>query len=43
MEARCLVRKTENGTVTQSEESITLMRVYRFSHHGSEASVIRMT
>ncbi|WP_418729477.1 hypothetical protein [Dialister invisus] len=26
--------KTENGMVTQSEESVTLMTSYRFSHHG---------
>ena len=26
--------KTENGMVTQSEESITLMTSYRFPHHG---------
>ena len=38
----CLVGKTKNGTVTQSEESITLMRVYQFPHYGSEESVIRM-
>ncbi|MBS6715558.1 MAG: hypothetical protein KH231_08860 [Dialister sp.] len=26
--------KTENGTVTRSEESITLMTSYRLPHHG---------
>ena len=29
----CLVGKTENGTVTQSEESITRMTSYGFPHH----------
>ena len=27
--------KTENGTVTQSEESITLVTAYRFPHHSN--------
>ena len=31
----CLVGKTGNGTVTRSEESITLMASYRFPHHGN--------
>ena len=30
----CFVGKTGNGTVTQSEESITLMTSYRLPHHG---------
>ncbi len=29
--------KTENGTVTQSEESITLVTAYRFPHHSSRS------
>ena len=29
------MEKTENGMVTQSEESITLMTSYRFPHHGN--------
>ena len=33
----CLVRKTENGTVTQSEESITLVTAYRFPHHDNRS------
>ena len=28
------MRKTGNGMVTQSEESMTLMTSYRFPHHG---------
>ena len=31
----CLMGKTGNGTVTRSEESITLMASYRFPHHGN--------
>ena len=30
----CCSKKTGNGTVTQSEESITLMTSYRLPHHG---------
>ena len=30
----CFVGKTGNGTVTQSEESITRMTSYRLPHHG---------
>ena len=33
----CFVGKTENGTVTRSEESITLVTAYRFSHHSSRS------
>ncbi|MFR1862784.1 MAG: hypothetical protein ACLTJQ_02140 [Dialister invisus] len=29
--------KTENGTVTWSEESITLVTAYRFPHHSSRS------
>ena len=29
--------KKENGMVTQSEESVTLMTSYRFPHHGSRS------
>ena len=29
--------KTENGTVTRSEESITLVTAYRFPHHSSRS------
>ena len=29
--------KTGNGTVTQSEESMTLMTAYGFPHHGSRS------
>ena len=28
------MKKQRNGTMTQSEESVTLMTSYRFSHHG---------
>ena len=31
------MRKTENGIVAQSEESITLMTSYRFPHHDSRS------
>ncbi|WP_302565983.1 hypothetical protein [Dialister invisus] len=31
------MRKTRNGTVTQSEESMTLMTAYGFPHHGSRS------
>ena len=33
----CCMRKTENGTVTRSEESITLMTPYRLPHHGNRS------
>jgi len=31
------VRKTENGIVTQSEESITLITSYRLPHHDNRS------
>ena len=31
------MRKTENGIVAQSEESITLITFYRFPHHDSRS------
>ena len=31
------MRKTENWTVTQSEESITRMTPYRLPHHGNRS------
>ena len=34
------VRKTGNGTVTQSEESMTLMTSYHFPHHGNRSFAI---
>ena len=33
----CLVGKTGNGTVTRSEESITLIASYRLPHYGSRS------
>ena len=33
----CRMRKTGNGMVTQSEESMTLMTSYRFPHHGNRS------
>ena len=33
----CFVEKTENKTMTQSEESITLVTSYRFPHHGNRS------
>ena len=34
------MRKTENWTVTQSEESITRMTPYRLPHHGNRSFAI---
>ena len=34
---KCCMRKTENWTVTQSEESITRMTPYRLPHHGNRS------
>ena len=31
----CRVGKTGNGTVTRSEESMTLVTAYGFPHHGN--------
>ena len=40
----CLVGKIKNGTVTQSEESMTRMTSYGFPHHGSRFfAVLRIT
>ena len=39
----CFVRKTENGTVTQSEESMTLMTPYRFPHYDALPSAVILT
>ena len=39
----CCSRKTGNGTVTQSEESMTLMTSYHFPHHGNRSSGWRLT
>ena len=36
----CCSRKTGNGTVTQSEESMTLMTSYHFSPHGNRSFAI---
>ena len=33
----CFVEKTENKTMTQSEESITLVTSYRFPHHDNRS------
>ena len=33
----CCLRKTGNGTVTRSEESITRMTSYRLPHHGNRS------
>ena len=33
----CFVEKTENKTMTQSEESITLITSYRLPHHDSRS------
>ena len=33
----CFVEKTENRTMTQSEESITLITSYRLPHHDSRS------
>ena len=33
----CCLRKRESGTMTRSEESITLMTAYRLSHHGNRS------
>ena len=42
---KVLWEKRESGTVTQSEESITLMKFYGFPHHGNRsfACHFRMT
>ena len=34
---KVLWEKRESGTVTQSEESITLMKFYGFPHHGNRS------
>ena len=36
----CFVEKTENKTMTQSEESITLVTSYRFPHHDSRSFAV---
>ena len=35
-----LWEKRESGTVTQSEESITLMKFYGFPHHGNRSFAV---
>ena len=34
------MRKTENGIVTQSEESITLITSYRLPHHDNRSFAV---
>ncbi|WP_418475719.1 hypothetical protein, partial [Dialister invisus] len=38
----CFVRKTENGTVTQSEESMTLMTSYCSSSFGQAFFILKV-